>query len=797
LIGYKPCHYHEGYIEMKKELIFAGLLLCFQGCVTMPTYDSMVTDGTLSKADMAAMRGDYVEMERLMEAEIGGDLASANYDQLFSLSNCYLNLKKYDKLLKSVDYMEARVAQGDFGKVGPLGRAKPHQLRAIASLDLGQYHQAIQESEKVVQIAARHANQIGANVYLSIAYGFIGSAYASLGNREEALRAASLLKNVSVYNQYTAIPEIEKYTALAGIYLSIRDYHEALAAVMTAEPAWQRERTGFLKLKALEGDQTDITDRLLEGMSLPRRFLKNRCLLELGRIQEAKQGLEGILEGKIPIDGYFLWEVLYDRGRIAEQEGDWVNAQQYYSDAIDVIEEQRATIHTEMHKIGFAGDKQAVYAHLIAVLVATNQPRPAFEYAERAKARALVDMLAQKHQFASNVDVPESVSGSIEKMTALEKALAEDETTRSQAQKMEIKRSLKIIKKDIQETVPQFASLVTVTPISTQKVQTFLAADEALMEFFYHDDDLYVFIVTHDQIQAKKLQAKDLFNRIRELRKLLSMKDEGYHAIAGDLYNELILPVEDVVLNSSQLTIVPHGILHYLPFSMLTHSNTCLAEKVSLRFLPSADVLRYLVSEQQNRFSKILVLGNPDLGDSGLDLLGAEREAVSIGHIFSDSTVLTRKRATESAVKQYGRQFQVLHFASHGVFDDNDPLSSAILLAPDKENDGRLTVSELYAMNLDADLVTLSACETGLGKLASGDDVVGLTRGFMYAGAKTIVASLWPVSDEATASLMTSFYNNLKEMPSAAAFRAAQLKTKKAFPNPFYWASFQLIGSGK
>ncbi|MBN1850827.1 MAG: CHAT domain-containing protein [Deltaproteobacteria bacterium] len=779
---------------MKKIFTFITLLLCLQSCA--PTIDSMVADGSLKQADVTAMRGDYVEMERLLEAEIGGDLASANFDQLFGLSNCYLNLKKYDKLLKSVDYMDARVAKGDLGKIGALGAAKPHQLRAITYLDLGQFEQAIQESGKAIQIASRYTGQPGANVHISVALGFIGSAHASLGNKEEALQAAASLKRVNVYNPLTAIPEIEKSTALAGIYSAIGDYNEALSAITTAEPAWQRERADFLKMKAMIGDKEGLFDNVIESMSLPRRFIRNRCLLELGRTQEAKQGVEGIFNGRIPLDGYFLWEVLYDRGRISEQEKDWVNAQKYYCDAIEVIEEQRATIHTEMHKIGFAGDKQAVYARLISILLQTQQPRLAFEYAERAKARALVDLLAQKQQFASNQNIPTPVSGSLEKMASLEKALAEDSSARPQAQKAEIKRSLKVIKKEIQESAPQFASLVTVSPISSQQVQAFLGATETVLEYFYHNEDLFMFVVTRDQIRAQKLQVKDLPERIRGLRNLLSSKNENYHAVAGDLYNRLILPAEDTISNSSQVTIVPHGILHYLPFGMLTHSNASLAERVSIRFLPNADVLRYISSTQKNRFSKILVLGNPDLGDPKLDLSGAEKEATDIGRIFSGSTVLTRKRATETAVKQFGPQFQVLHFASHGIFDNTQPLSSALLLASDNVNDGRLTVNELYTMDLNAELITLSACETGLGQLASGDDVVGLTRGFMYAGAKTIVASLWPVSDEATAYLMTSFYQNLKTMPSAAAFRAAQLKTKKKFPNPFYWASFQLIGSG-
>jgi len=121
-------------------------------------------------------------------------------------------------------------------------------------------------------------------------------------------------------------------------------------------------------------------------------------------------------------------------------------------------------------------------------------------------------------------------------------------------------------------------------------------------------------------------------------------------------------------------------------------------------------------------------------------------------------------------------------------------LSSGLYLAKDAKNDGVLTVGELYSMNLDADLVTLSACETGLGKVANGDDVVGLTRGFLYAGSRSIVASLWSVDDQATATLMKAFYENLSNQNKQEALRLAQLKTRKTFPHPFYWAAFQLTG---
>ena len=125
------------------------------------------------------------------------------------------------------------------------------------------------------------------------------------------------------------------------------------------------------------------------------------------------------------------------------------------------------------------------------------------------------------------------------------------------------------------------------------------------------------------------------------------------------------------------------------------------------------------------------------------------------------------------------------------------PLQSALLLAPDAQYNGMLSVNKIYSLNLDADLVTLSACETGLSKIANGDDLVGLTRGFLYAGSSSIVASLWKVDDLATAQLMTRFYKEMDKTNKREALRKAQLETKKKYPHPYYWASFQLTGNAK
>jgi CHAT domain-containing protein len=154
-----------------------------------------------------------------------------------------------------------------------------------------------------------------------------------------------------------------------------------------------------------------------------------------------------------------------------------------------------------------------------------------------------------------------------------------------------------------------------------------------------------------------------------------------------------------------------------------------------------------------------------------------------------------RRNATETAVRNLGGRFRQLHFATHGRFDAARPLDSGLLLAPDARHDGVLRVDEIFNLQLRADLVTLSACETGLGHVGSGDDVIGLSRGFLYAGARSIVASLWSVDDRATGALMTSFYAHLEAGDRREALRRAQLDTRSRWAHPYYWAAFQLVGA--
>jgi CHAT domain-containing protein len=308
---------------------------------------------------------------------------------------------------------------------------------------------------------------------------------------------------------------------------------------------------------------------------------------------------------------------------------------------------------------------------------------------------------------------------------------------------------------------------------------------------------MFIFVLSRRGLKAISASSEHLEGEIKELRKLLQEPgSEDYLELCRRLYTRLIKPIEGT-LKDRNLIIVPHGALHYLPFNVLCNEKGYLIEHYSIRILPSASVIKFLRPSKPAKQAGILVFGNPDLGDPRYDLKFAQNEAIAVANTAVNSRIFLRKQATETAFRTYGQSFNYIHFATHGIFDHNDPLKSAILLSKDGENDGILTTDKLYSMSIDADLVTLSACETGLGKISNGDDVVGLIRGFLYAGSTAVVATLWKVDDQATSDLMSRLYANLNRLGKREALLQAQLQVKGKFPHPFYWAAFQIIGNDK
>ena len=261
--------------------------------------------------------------------------------------------------------------------------------------------------------------------------------------------------------------------------------------------------------------------------------------------------------------------------------------------------------------------------------------------------------------------------------------------------------------------------------------------------------------------------------------------------ISQKLYNMLFKDGEKYLKGKKRILIVPHRVLYYLPFQILIDSNgTLLIKKYETGYLPSASVLKYC--RHKNKFKKesllAFELGNVKAGDLS-SLPGTEDEIKSIIPYFQENEIYAGSHMTTDKLYEKGDKFDILHFATHSILDPVSPLFSSLVFS-----DRKLNVYEIFDLNLKSYLICLSACRTGLGKETNGDELVGLTRAFIYAGTPTICSSLWDVSDVSTARLMERFYYYLKDNNKTEAMRLAQLDIVKTYPHPFFWAPFVLTG---
>lgn len=729
------------------------------------------------KISSLAQQMRHHEIINILQKEIDHKEAVSSF-QLLLLSDAYYEIRDYEKMLATVDMMERRIAGGDATYFGADISVYPAILRGAAYLDQGEYDKAIKSASEAHVILKRigESNVFYRSHLINIA-SILGVAYAHLSNNAEADRWIGVLRGINISD---TILGPEKFTAIARIYMAKKEYSQALSAIQNPDAK-------------VEGFVTVFYDQTFE--ELPKFFILTKSLYETGKIREAGENYDQLLKHpQIKQIGGIYWPVLLDRGRIARMEGKEAIAEQLLREAVDVIEKQRSSIRSEAGRIGYVGDKQDIYQELVALLISGGRAADAFEYVERSKSRALVDLLASNKEFgvSKNKEQVDLMLKELETIEAEGKAvdvssLAPEKISQRNIRSVQIKERIKTV-------APELASLVTVSIPPPSEIQSYIGSDETLVEYYYHGEDFYVFMLNKNMLKAVKLDGKDILKDIEQFRRLLQdPKSAQYPELSQKLYQRLIKPIEHLI-NTQRLIIVPHGILHYLPFNALNSGSSYLIDKYSISYLPSASVMKFLKQRKAQKTERALILGNPYLDDPKYDLKYAQDEAVAISKEFSQVRVLLRKDATETAFKNSANQFSHIHFATHGMFESDSPLNSGLFLSKDPENDGLLSVSELYSMRLDADLVTLSACETGLGKINHGDDVVGLQRGFLYAGANSIVASLWKVDDLATSQLMTGFYSNLKKTNKRDALREAQLAVKKRYDHPFFWAAFQLTG---
>jgi CHAT domain-containing protein len=493
-------------------------------------------------------------------------------------------------------------------------------------------------------------------------------------------------------------------------------------------------------------------------------------------------------------------------GSIHEEQGELQQALNFYQQSIEVHESVRTSSHLEEFKTSLAELSADVYARTLLLLTRLNQSSQAFDLTERARARTFLDQVGNaQFDFRKGADTQllQQEQALRLELSALDRNLQQERAKPRAQQNAEVIQSLstQLANKQreyedlltrIKLANPEYASLVTVSPLTLSQVQKLLDKNTTLLSYFVTPDKTLAFIVTQDSFQAVELSVseKDLRAAITEFRGFANLSDSPS---LKQLYGWLIATLKQH-LKTPVVGIIPHGVLHYIPFAALTDGTHYLGDDYTLSYLPSASALPFIQQKRKESSGGALVLAQSQA--EGLPTLRySDREAQAIAKLYNTQALLG-SAATESTFKSRAGDASILHLSAHGQLNTVNSLFSRIILAPDKDADGSLEVHEVYGLDLaKADLVVLSACQTQLGAQSRGDDLIGLNRAFIYAGAPTVIASLWSVDDEATSVLMTAFYTHLKQgKGKAEALRVAQAETRAKYPHPYYWAAFVLTG---
>jgi CHAT domain-containing protein len=662
----------------------------------------------------------------------------------------------------------------------------------------------------------------------------IGAAYEAQGNYALALeyyqRARKLTEEMGLrgYN-------IGALSSIGSIYRSQGDYTLALEyyrkALTQSEALGPQERIG-------------------------------RALTNVGRIHNAKGDYAQALEvasrataiARQIDDRELLWSARTTSGSAHRALNQLTEARQAFEEAIAAIESLRAEVSGEQIQQRFFETRILPYHAMVELLVAQNRSSEALPYAERAKARVLLDVLR-----SGRINVIKAMTAQEQEQERTfnnELIALNTQISRERQREQPDETRLGGLNTSIQKTRLDYeafrASLYVAhpelklqrgeaQPLKLEEARDLLPdVKAALLEYVVTEDRTYLFVLTRGaakeqvdlKVHALSVTRKELTAQATAFRQQLAQRELGFKESARKLYDLLLGPARAQLQGKTTLVIVPDEALWELPFQALQPAlNRYLVEDHALSYAPSLTVLREMMKARRRHLNDasaqttLLAFGNPALGKETVErvqlvhrderlspLPEAEKEVKTLAQLYGvdRSKVYVGAEAREDRAKAEAGKFTVLHLATHGILNNASPMYSQVVLAQatgnDKE-DGLLEAWEIMNLNLKASLVVLSACETARGRVGVGEGVVGLTWALFVAGSPTTVVSQWKVGSASTTALMLEFHRHLRsgqregkpQIGTAKALREAALKMlrDKQTQHPFYWAGFTVVGDGR
>jgi tetratricopeptide (TPR) repeat protein len=720
--------------------------------------------------------------------------------------------------------------------------ARADQSLAITQYFLGRYNEALKLFDQARQVFASS----GLRREVLVANLFATNCHLALNRYAEALDLAQ---------------EAEREMAGLGMYYEVAwaAYNRAqaymgLGQVEPAADALTRARLGFaqienqvwvatvdvqwavlnLKIGALEAALANARRAshvfAEEGLAVERAqadLVAAEALVALARDEEARLLCLSALQAASARDVPWLANQAHHLlGRLAEIAGDQQTALEHYQACAAGVERLRRHVAVELRG-SFLADKGEIYEDVVSLSLARSEVAPAFDYVERAKSRALVELLAHhldirvKVRRESDRDLVAHVErlrqecqwyynrldpfgereGAESGPTQVERERLRDELDAREKQLADMLLQLQVRNAD-------YIQDADLWQVQVQSPQPYLDADTLLVEYFIARGEVLAFSVTREEIQVhRRLATFSQLNRLLGLFRLnlhrlspallaqgdsLESEAANLEGLLGRLYAALVQPLAERLAPFQQLIIVPHGPLHYLPFHALFDGCHYLLERCAVSYMPNSSLLRLAHDQATNGSDSLsaLVVGCSLNGALPHTLAEARQVARQL-----QGRSLLEEEATRANLEAQAGAARIIHLATHGEFRPDAPLFSTLYLA-----DGPLTTTDVFNLELNASLVTLSACQSGANAVGGGDELVGFSRAFLYAGAASLLMTWWRVEDQATACLMDRFYQALlASRCKPAALRQAQLALLRGedgdrYRHPYFWAPFFLVG---
>lgn len=672
-------------------------------------------------------------------------------------------------------------------------------------LELRRFPDVIEKCQRVRSLFA----ELGSRRVEALALINEGAAYAQLHRYEEALNSLSEARQIfaEAGNQVRAAStDLER----AAVLLYQQRHQESLAMAQDCVAVFKAHNLPIEEAQAL----TIAARAALALKEYPRvcEFLN-----------EALHVGDKLDIPTVRYQGHSLM------GALAVAQGNVETAQKEYELAIQEVEQLRGRLMVE-YRVSFLEGKESLYEEMVGLYIDQDRPLLGLEYAERAKSRALLDLLAYRLDLTIQAkdakDEPlveelvhlraerdhhyrrwESNSDNIEKN--------ENGWASSRSLHQEVQQEVLILEKKITDLWHRllvrnadYAREAALWSVRTESVQPYLDKDTMLMEYYIVRGKLIVFLVTNHRAEVIRLESdisgiQALMQRLQlNLRtvpksppRTMPALTANARAILHQLHELLIAPLEEHLSEYSSLIIVPHDALHYLPFHALYDGNSYLIERYEVSYLPNSSSLRYCKEVRPAEEGSIIVgYSNDNCLPHAVD------EAEKIATLLNGRAFL-EEQATLADLYRVIPNCRILHLATHGDFRIDNPLFSGLALA-----DGWLTTMDIFNLRLKTSLVTLSACQTGRNVKGGGDELLGLMRAFLSRGAASVTLTLWAVEDRSTAQIMETFYHRLVNgSGKGAALRHAQIQFIRGdhqlsdaqpeyYDHPYFWAPFFLVG---